>query len=327
MKKRLHTATMLTMALLLAITTHAQFKVVGYVFARTNILSEVKKVNLDKITHLNLAFINPDPEGNFKEIPALDTVMQLAHSKNVKVLMSCGGGSSHAYYARLLTSEYRKKLVTNFIEFVDKYNLDGIDVDLEGNDIDSNYQSFVVDLRKPLAKRDKLLTAAVAWWTRAKITDKALMQFDFINVMAYDKTGPWKPEKPGQHSPVSFAQDHLAYWHNERGVKKQKLILGVPFYGFGFGSLPSKDKAFREMYWNTIQQNYPDRKNDDEIVLPDSSGTVYYNGMKTIKEKTILAVKECGGIMIWQLLHDSNNENSLLDVINNTYRQYGKKSK
>ena len=306
--------------LLVAEFSQAQFKVVGYIWSRKNMVQDLKKIDLDKITHLNIAFINPTPEGDFKDVPGLDTVVQIAHQKNIKVLMSCGGGSSHAYYAKLLTEKYRKDLVKNFIKVVDKYNLDGIDVDLEGDDIDSNYEPFVVGLRKPLTKRKKLLTSAVAWWTRARITDVALAQFDFINIMAYDKTGPWKPEVPGQHSPIAYAEEHLAYWHNERGLKKENLNVGIPFYGYGFGELPSKDRAFRQISWNDVVTKYADRMDHDEIVLPNNGGTIYYNGKKTIKEKTELAAKQGGGVMIWQLLYDSFNEHSLLNLINNTYK-------
>ncbi|PST82678.1 hypothetical protein C7T94_08430 [Pedobacter yulinensis] len=299
----------------------AQFKVIGYIWSRANMAQDLKKVDLEKITHLNIAFINPSPEGVFKDVPGLDTVVQIARQHNIKVFLSCGGGSSHAYYARLLEDAHRKTLVNNFIAVVDKYDLDGIDVDLEGDDIDANYEAFVVGLKKQLKKRKKLLSAAVAWWTRERITNVALAQFDFINIMAYDKTGPWKPEMPGQHAPISYAMDHLDYWRQERGMDKNKLNLGLPFYGYGFGELPTKDRSFRQLSWLDVQAKYPERMEYDEIVLPANGGTIYYNGKKTIKDKTLLATKDAGGVMIWQLLYDSPNEHSLLSLIDQTHKQ------
>ena len=298
----------------------AQFKVVGYIWSRANMVQDLKKIDLDKITHLNIAFINPDPEGQFKPVPGLDSVLRIAHQKKINVLMSCGGGSSHAYYAKLLSDGYRSSLIKNFIAVLDQYNLDGIDVDLEGEDIDVNYESFIVGLSKPLRRRGKLLTAAVAWWTREKMTDRALSKFDFINIMAYDKTGPWKPEDPGQHSPYSYAEDHLAYWQNERGLKKEQLNIGFPFYGYGFGELPAKDRAFRQISWQDVVSKYPGRMDDDEIILPDNGGTIYYNGKETIRAKTQLAMKAAGGVMIWQLLYDSFDDHSLLKLIDRTYQ-------
>src|SRR5690606_2364365 len=111
--------------------------------------------------------------------------------------------------------------------------------------IDENYEPFVLALRKPLSNRKKLLTAAVAYFTRDRFSDKALEAFDFINMMAYDKTGPWRPHQPGEHSPISYALDHLYYWRDSRKVDPMKLIIGVPFYGYGFGKLPDTDSSFQ----------------------------------------------------------------------------------
>ncbi len=72
------------------------------------------------------------------------------HDKNAKVLASIGGGSSHPYYAILLKEHHRKIFINNLVDLLTRYNLDGIDVDLEGNDIDKNYQSFIVELAAAL---------------------------------------------------------------------------------------------------------------------------------------------------------------------------------
>lgn len=301
--------------------SNAQFKVLGYIWSKTNMVQDLKNIDLEKITHLNIAFVNPGPDGSFKALPAIDTAVKIAHLKNIKVLMSCGGGGSHAYYAELLKGNKRKKLVEGFIAILDQYNLDGIDVDLEGDDIDENYQDFVVELRRALSKRNKLLTAAVAWWTRDRITDKALRQFDFINIMAYDQTGPWKPETPGQHAPLNYAIGHLKYWKEERGMPKEKLNLGLPFYGYGFGDLPRRDAAFRSMGWKDIVKKFPDSLQLDEINLPENAGTIYYNGKATVRTKTELALKEAGGVMIWQLMYDTQDEHSLLKLINETVKE------
>ncbi len=53
--------------------------------------------------------------------------------------------------------------------------------------------------------------------------------------MSYDHTGPWRPEKPGPHAPYEEAQAALAYFGVDRKIPKDKLVLGVPFYGYGFG--------------------------------------------------------------------------------------------
>ncbi len=50
--------------------------------------------------------------------------------------------------------------------------------------------------------------------------------------------------------------------------------------------------------------------------------TIYYNGIPTIKRKTLLAKEKASGIMIWQILGDAPGDKSLLAAINEV--AYGK---
>src|ERR1700730_4491888 len=115
--------------------TPTPFKIVGYYFLDTAIgdstYADSNYLFLNRITHLNIAFINPDSTGNFNQYLAIDTLINKAHKKNVKALASIGGGGWHPYYAVLLKDDKRKILVDNLASLVQKYDLDGIDVDLE----------------------------------------------------------------------------------------------------------------------------------------------------------------------------------------------------
>ena len=55
------------------------------------------------------------------------------------------------------------------------------------------------------------------------------MAYDFINVMVYDKTGIWRPDNIGPHSPYSYAMDAVKYWNEVRKIPMDKIILGLPF--------------------------------------------------------------------------------------------------
>ncbi|HMG11384.1 MAG TPA: glycosyl hydrolase family 18 protein, partial [Mucilaginibacter sp.] len=149
-------------------------------------------------------------------------------------------------------------------------------------------------------------------------SDKALAQLDFINVMSYDKTGPWNQAKPGQHSPYSMAVDDMNYWGGARGIAKEKLSLGVPFYGYGFGVNAPGSLAFSE-----ILVAYPGSESLDQVTVA-GGGIVYYNGIPTIKNKTEVALNKAGGIMIWQLRQDAKGANSLLNAINTVIKAHSK---
>ena len=299
----------------------SKFKIVGYYSLQAAMTDTLSKVPFDKVTHINLWFLNPDTLGNFtQDFSLLQPFINAAHAKNVKLLASIGGGSPHPYYHALLMDDKRASFITNLISVVTKYNLDGIDIDLEGGDIDENYEKFVVDLASALKSKNKMITAAIAVYYKDKLTDKALAQYDFVNVMSYDRTGSWRPEKPGPHSTYAHAVEDLEYFGVERKIPKEKMVLGVPFYGYGFG--PELTSPAIGMNYGQIVSQFPGAELYDEYKMPDGK-ILYYNGIETIKQKTALAKEKASGVMIWQLKADAPEKLSLLRAINEV--GYGQK--
>jgi chitinase len=295
------------------------FKVVGYYSLKAATTADPANVPFDQLTHVNLYFLNPDTLGNFKQdLSGLERFIKAAHKKNVKVLASIAGGGRHPYYHRLLMDDKRGALVKALLDITLQYKLDGIDVDIEGKDIDSNYESFAVELAAALHPHNKLVTAAIAVFYKDDFTDKALAQYDFVNVMSYDHTYPTNWKNPGQHSGYQHAVSDLAYFGVERKIPKEKMVLGVPFYGYGFG--PDSTSAGITMNYLDIATQFPGASQKDEWKVP-SGATVYYNGIPTIKQKTALAKEKAAGIMIWQLSGDKPGAESLLKAINEESRK------
>ena len=294
--------------------SRSPFKVVGYYFLNAA-LSDTASTDsnylfLNKITHLNIAFINPDSSGNFRQHLAIETLIKKAHDKNVKVLASIAGGGPHPYFSSLLQDNERETFIENLVAMAKRYQLDGIDVDLEGDDIDNNYEKFVVELAASLRASHKIITAAIATTYKDDLPDNALKQFDFVNIMSYDRAGPWRPQDPGDPSPYSMAVEDLDYWHNVRQIPKNKLVLGLPFYGYGFGKV---DSPVISMNYKQIVSLYPEELSDT-LNLPGNM-IMYFNNLATIKKKTKLAMQKGGGVMIWQLLGDADGKQSLLSAI------------
>jgi len=193
---------------------------------------------------------------------------------------------------------------------VEKYGFDGVDVDIEGDNINANYGKFVTELGAALTASHTVMTAALATWNGSSVPDSALAAFDFVNIMSYDKTGPWDPSHPGQHAPYSMAVSDLAYWGGTRHVPKEKLTLGVPFYGYSFGN----STAVEAMGFGDIVASFPGAATQDQYNIHGGI-TVYYNGIPTIRSKTQLALLQAGGVMIWELSQDATGSNSLLKNI------------
>ncbi|MBL7698297.1 MAG: hypothetical protein JNK79_09070 [Chitinophagaceae bacterium] len=236
--------------------------------------------------------------------------MKVAHKNGVRIFASIGGGSAPKYYTKLLQDGNRTRLIGKLTRLAIDYDLDGIDVDLEGERIDENYEKFVTELATALKPANKMMTAAIATVYKDRLTDNALKQFDYVTIMTYDKTGPWRPENPGHHSPYSMAVEDLDYWANTRKLDPKKMYLGLPFYGYAFGP-----KGASSMQYKDIVKTFPKSEKKDQLKMPDGS-IMYYNGIPTIRKKVKLAKEKAGGVMFWQLGGDAPGDKSLVAAIN-----------
>jgi hypothetical protein len=129
--------------------------------------------------------------------------------------------------------------------------------------------------------------------------------------MAYDLTGPWQPENMGPHSPYSLAVNSIDYWSKE-GLEKKRMTLGVPFYGWDF---TDRKKVKSITFANLV-------KLDSANAYKDRVGDIFYNGIPTITQKTLLALNEVGGVMIWEIGQDDLSDYSLLQHIDELIEQY-----
>jgi chitinase len=273
-----------------------------------------ESIDYAKLTHINIAFENPSNEsGDLSFNPKNESLIAKARAGRVKILVSLAGGSASTNevlmkrYFDLLSDAKRAGFVAKLMEYVARHNLDGLDIDLEGPAINQDYGAFIRDLAMALQKKGKLLTAALSrGYGGAKVPDSVLEHLDFLNIMAYDGAGHWNPNHPGQHSSLEFARSNVAYWL-KRGLPKAKAVLGVPFYGYGFG------EAFRKRGYSYvgIVSTYPGAEHADR-----AGNTIWYNGIPTIKAKSQYVLDEgLGGVMIWSLDNDAKDERSLLAAI------------
>lgn len=273
------------------------FRVVGY--ATSAVI--VDAIQFDKLTHINYAFLIPNADGTFELLAnawKLEQIVSRAHEHGAKVLISVGGWGWDTEFEMLAASpETRATFVSELVQFVSEYNLDGADIGWEFPDPGQSAQNFIAlmsELRAALP--DKLLTiAAVAYGeTGGGIPDETFDLVDFVNIMAYDGEGT-------NHSSMEYAQQALDYWLG-RGLPQDKAVLGVPFYARPNGT----------PYYNIIRVD-PQAANVDFFTYYGVE--LNYNGIPTIQAKTRLALERASGIMIWTIEHDVTNELSLLSAI------------
>ncbi|MEL6252332.1 MAG: glycosyl hydrolase family 18 protein [Bacteroidota bacterium] len=294
------------------------FRIIGYL--PTYRFSLQNDIHFEQLTHLNLSFLNPDANGNLViDGQNIDPIVSRARSLNptIKVFVAIAGGGLtaewEAAYKLRMQAANRTAFVQQLVAYVESHNLDGIDVDLEWSHVDALYSPFVLELADSLHAKGFEISAAWPATTRyADITDAALASFDWINLMAYDLTGPWNPNRPGDHSPYSFANQGIAFWKGH-GVSADRMNLGVPFYGRNWES-PNTGQAFT--YGSMVQE-------DTAYAYEDTVGQRYYNGIPGIQAKTHLAQMETSGIMIWEIGQDAFGVLEHLSLLKTIYEQIG----
>lgn len=283
-----------------SIATQAQ-RIVGYM---PYWAGDANLIQYSKLTHINYAFALPNADGSIKpisEVAKLQTIVTRAHAAGAKVLIAIGGWSDNG---ELLDGRFeqlagnatsRARFVSAAMSLLSTYNLDGVDIDWEYPDAgqsSANYDLLMTALSDQLKPQGKLLSAAVtASYNGGGISLTALSKMDYVNIMAYD-------ENEFQHSTFDFAVASLNYWAG-RGVAKNKLNLGVPFYGKQGGEVP----------YSTILSRGGDPN-------ADVFGSIGYNGLVTMRRKAQYVKDQgYGGIMIWELSEDVTTSNSLVSAI------------
>jgi GH18 family chitinase len=91
-----------------------------------------------------------------------------------------------------------------------------------------------------------------------------------------------------------------------RGFPKDKLNIGVPFYGR------------LDANWNTETSYKSLIAMSTSAAYVDDYAGYNYNGIPTITKKTQLAMSQTGGIMIWDINQDTVDQYSLLSAIRAT---------
>lgn len=295
---------------LVAPQAEAAFKVVGYFPSWSG---DVNTIQYNKVTHINYSFLLPNPDGSLRNLDGggarLQSLVQKAHSAGVKVLIAVGGwndGDDSAFRSLAANSGYRSNFVSNVVNFVNQYHLDGVDIDWEypnGNEVGS-FRLLMQQLSSALHSRGKLLSAAVTANDSPGSVDSTIINaVDFLNLMVYDMGNP--------HSTYSGAQAALTHWKYNEGLPKDKMILGVPFYSH-INWVSYKDVIARYGAW---------------AAQVDNAGGLDYNGQPTIRAKSELALMEAGGVMFWEISQDTRDDTSLMstiwDVVGSTVQSGG----
>lgn len=273
---------------------NAQKKIiVAYVTSWSDVMP-----NPNDVTHINYAFghVNANFDGvRIDNETRLENIAGLKKQyPKLKVMLSIGGWGSGRFSEMAATEPNRKKFAEDCKRIVDKFNLDGIDIDWEyptsnaakissSPDDTNNYTLMMQEIRNSIGK-SKLLTLASS--ADAKCIDfKAINSIvDFVNIMAYDMANP-----PYHHAGLfksdatdGLSVDEAVTAHVNAGIPINKLVLGIPFYGHGRNGIAGyidyrdiiKLSGYRELWDETAKAPYWENDKGEYVLTYETTRSI-----------------------------------------------------
>ncbi len=335
-------------------------KIIGY-YASWSAYSGYTPDRIDaaKLTHINYAFANigsdlkvtlgyPDIDpGNISKLNQLKKV-----NPALKTLISVGGWSWSGRFSDVAATEANRiTFADSLVDFIVKYGFDGVDIDWEypvsgGLSTNSNrpedkynFTLLMKTIRERLDARGKIdgksyllsfAGGAGSGYIRNTELNKLSQYVDYATVMTYDIHGSWEPYtnfnaplyvndpvQPYQISVDSSIQSWL-----QACFPKNKLVMGVPFYGYVYNAAGSNNQGLYQTYsgassisYGTLAAYYlnnPDYKqyfhSGSKVPwLYNGSTFITYENEQSMAEKAkYIEEKGLQGAMIWELSQDPN---------------------
>jgi chitinase len=273
--------------------------------------------------------------GNFHQLELLKR-----RFPQIRILISLEGRAAN--FAEDALPENREAFVRSCVDLFIKGNLapgvtvpnlfDGIDVDWEypHQPDAANFQALLLELRRQMDAVRPGLTLSIAVGPSPRMyegTDMAAISklVDEIGLMTYDFNGPWS-ETTGFIAPLSAVPGydggtvvHSVNAYVNAGVPASRLLMGVPFYGYGWRLVPEEAEGLLQE-GEPIRGDHPYRYirtlapqshlyRDPESQTPwlfDGDAFWTYDDPVSVRCKAAYALEnELGGLMIWELGEDN----------------------
>jgi len=312
-------------------------------------------IDFSVVTHVIQFSVVPNSNGsldsnvNVVSVANSSNLVQRAHEAGRKALICVGGANSQAGFQGASSTANRGTFITNLVSFMSSRGYDGIDLDWEplAPSDAAQYTNLVKNLRTALNAINPLplLTAAIASPpTPASLIASLSDQFDQINLMTYDLSGPYPGWVTWFNSPIYDggyrfpstsglvpSTDGMVNSVVAAGVPRSKLGIGIAFYGYiwsggsgtstGGATMPrqtwSSAPTATTASFNSIMSTYYqpgiyhwDTNAQAAWLGIDNSGSandkfISFDDQRTCQSKVSYARNSSlGGVMIWELAHD-----------------------
>ena len=276
-------------------------------------------------------------------LPVINQVLAV-REKGVRVVLSIQGYSSAGtnFSRAASTEEGRITLANAMLGVVEKFHLDGIDIDWEypgfntGTSVavdKANYTLLCKQISETFKKAnpDYLITAAIPGGSNGPYRfdlGNVSKYLDFIHIMTYDlQSGSTASHHTALYdssntlSGCSVASSVQTYKNN--GVPASKIVIGIAFYGKRTKATALGARAsggYKALTYDVLREEYLNRLNQDVVYgfdeasqapyLLDKTNGYYitYDDEVSIKLKCQYAKdNELGGVMIWEIGEDKSD--------------------
>jgi GH18 family chitinase len=214
------------------------------------------------LTHINLAFVNFDSSfqliDNYGPLISRVTFLKLRYPA-VRVNIAVGGWTfndqpTQQHFSNMAsTHDNRQTFIKSLVFFLQKYGLDGVDIDWEypvaddrgGSPQDrSNYVELMAEIRQAFDQHnpgwEATITVPTSYWYLRGFDLEGLQKYiSFFNVMSYDLHGMWDHDNrftgPYLKGHTNITEINLGLdllWRNN--IKPENVVMGFAFYGRSF---------------------------------------------------------------------------------------------
>jgi chitinase len=270
-------------------------------------LEQVQITVGEQLTDLLLFSIEPSDDGSLQTdritFQMIAKSIQIQNTYKTRTMICVGGWDrSSGFSAMALDDQKRNSFIANLYAYCSNNAFSGVDFDWEFPSTQSERNAYVKLITETAALfHASGLIVTMALGSGQQLAIQALDSLDRIHLMSYDHSG--------RHSTYEQAVNDITQLMG-RGVAKEKIVLGVPFYGRKITDSGS------EISYRDIVETYHPAADTDE------AGGYYFNGIATIKSKTRLALDMgLNGIMIWEIGQDAAGDESLLKTIGDAIKE------
>ncbi len=331
-----------------------QKAIIAYVFPQDRELQK-DEVAASQLTRINYAFANIQDgrivNGFKHDDQNLATLVALKQrSPSLTVLVSVGGWEWSGNFSDMaLTKASRDRFIASVTSYIERHQLDGLDIDWEypGQAGSTDHfrpedkQDFTLllkELRTSFRQQQRKLhrplyltiaAGASSSYLAHTEMDKVQQYIDTVNLMAYDYYEPGGPT--GNHAPLftdpddpkRISADRSVHEFEQAGVPREKIVLGVPFYGHQWADVADAHHGLFQIgkpllhgyvpysvISTTMLNNGFDRYWDEAssvpyLYNPQQKIFVSYEDAESLALKSRYVVDQhLGGIMFWDYAGD-----------------------